>query len=158
VPTVHFFCFFAITPSGKGSIMLAATKKKKSSLDEARTQLEERRQELVQRLSERRAEITREPETDDEGADAIQNVVKDMTFSAMEREVRTIAEIDLSLRRIASGEYGICGSCGEKIPAPRLRAIPWTRVCVECAGGAMRPPSSDNAGDGKDSSRRMQSK
>jgi RNA polymerase-binding protein DksA len=138
--------------------MLAANKKRKSSLDEARTLLEERRQELVQRLSERRAEITREPETDDEGADAIQNVVKDMTFSAMEREVRTIAEIDLSLRRIASGEYGICGSCGEKIPAARLRAIPWTRVCVECAGGAMRPPSSDNRGDVKDSSRRMQSK
>jgi DnaK suppressor protein len=139
--------------------MLAANKKKKSSLDEARTRLEERRQELMQRLSERRAEITREPETDDEGADAIQNVVKDMTFSAMEREVRTITEIDLSLRRIASGEYGICGSCGEKIPAARLSAIPWTRVCVECAGGAMRPPSSGNAGDGKDSSsRRMPSK
>ena len=60
--------------------MLAATKKKKNSLDEARTVLEEKRQELVRKLSERRAEITREPETDDEGADALQNVVKDMTF------------------------------------------------------------------------------
>lgn len=130
--------------------MLADTKKKKSSLDEARTLLEERRQELVQRLSERRVEITREPETDDEGADAIQNVVKDMTFSAMEREVRTIAEIDLSLRRIASGEYGICGSCSEKIPVARLRAIPWTRVCVACAGGAVRPPGADNAREEKD--------
>jgi DnaK suppressor protein len=139
--------------------MLAASKKKKNSLDEARILLEEKRQELVKRLSQRRAEVTREPETDDEGADAIQNVVKDMTFSAMEREVRTIAEIDLSLRRIASGEYGICGSCGEKIPVVRLRAIPWTRVCVECAGGAMQPPSSDGMREAKDSfARRIQSK
>jgi DnaK suppressor protein len=132
--------------------MLAAAKKKKNSLVEARTLLEEMRQELVQRLAKRRAEVTREPETDDEGADAIQNVVKDMTFSAMEREVRTIAEIDLSLRRIASGEYGICGSCGENIPVARMRAIPWTRVCVECAGGALQPPA-DNLRYAKDSSR-----
>jgi DnaK suppressor protein len=134
--------------------MLAATKKKKNTLDEARTLLEEKRHELVKRLSERRAEITREPETDDEGADALQNVVKEMTFSAMEREVRTIAEIDLSLRRIASGEYGICGSCGEKIPAARLRAIPWTRVCVECAGGALQPLNTE----ARESSRRLNSK
>ena len=130
--------------------MLAA-KKKKNSLDEARTMLEDKRQELVRKLAERRAEITREPETDDEGADALQNFVKDMTFSAMEREVRTIAEIDLSLRRIASGEYGICGSCGEKIPAARLRAIPWTRVCVECAGGALQPHNMEH----RESQRRL---
>lgn len=133
--------------------MLASTKKK-NSLDEARALLEERRAELVKRLAERRAEVTRGPETDDEGADALQNVVKDMTFSAMEQGVRTIAEIDLSLRRIASGEYGICGGCGEKIPAARLRAIPWTRVCVECAGGALQPLSLE----ARESSRRSNSK
>ena len=134
--------------------MLESTKKKKKGLDEARGLLEEKRQELAKRLYERRAEITREPETDDEGADALQNVVKDMTFSAMEREVRTIAEIDLSLKRIASGEYGVCGSCGEKIPVARLRAIPWTRVCVECAGGALQPLNLE----ARESARRINSK
>ncbi|MDP9148060.1 MAG: TraR/DksA family transcriptional regulator [Acidobacteriota bacterium] len=134
--------------------MLASAKKKKNGLDEARGLLEEKRQELARRLSERRAEITRVPDTDDEGADALESVVKDMTFSAMEREVRTITEIDLSLKRIASGEYGVCGSCGETIPAARLRAIPWTRVCVECAGGALQPLNPDSG----EPSRRMSSK
>ena len=46
-------------------------------------------------------------------------------------------EIDLSLRRMETGEYGICGVCGEEIPLARLNAIPWTRRCVTCAGGGI---------------------
>lgn len=54
----------------------------------------------------------------------------------IERELRALAEIELSLRRIETGDYGVCGVCGEKIPLARLKAIPWTRCCVECASGS----------------------
>jgi RNA polymerase-binding transcription factor len=30
------------------------------------------------------------------------------------------------------GEYGICLSCGEAIPAKRLQAVPWAKYCVKC--------------------------
>jgi RNA polymerase-binding transcription factor DksA len=37
-----------------------------------------------------------------------------------------------ALWRIEKGTYGICRDCGEEIAAPRLNAIPWTRVCSTC--------------------------
>jgi len=41
--------------------------------------------------------------------------------------------IDLALRKISVGDYGICESCGDDIALKRLEALPWTRLCVECA-------------------------
>ena len=34
----------------------------------------------------------------------------------MERETRTLSEIELSLKRLEAGQYGICGSCDSVIP------------------------------------------
>jgi DnaK suppressor protein len=40
--------------------------------------------------------------------------------------------IEAALDRIGAGDYGVCLSCEEPIPAKRLRALPWARYCVEC--------------------------
>jgi DnaK suppressor protein len=37
-----------------------------------------------------------------------------------------------ALDRLDSGDYGICLSCDEPIPAKRLRALSWARYCVKC--------------------------
>ncbi len=44
-----------------------------------------------------------------------------------------IHEIKLALNRIESGNYGQCSSCGKRIPANRLAALPYTSTCVDCA-------------------------
>ncbi len=44
-----------------------------------------------------------------------------------------IEQIDLALIKLSVGDYGICESCGDDIAPNRLRAIPWARLCVECA-------------------------
>jgi DnaK suppressor protein len=44
-----------------------------------------------------------------------------------------IEEIDAALRRLAEGRYGTCARCGEAIPIARLRALPVTLHCIECA-------------------------
>lgn len=118
---------------------MEALKKKKASsgTDIFRDLLVEKREELQKRIEQRREELVLEREPDDEGAQALHSVTNDLAMVNMEREVRTLAEIELSLRRIEAGEYGYCGSCGEKIPEVRLRALPWTRLCVECAGGGV---------------------
>jgi DnaK suppressor protein len=49
-----------------------------------------------------------------------------------EIESRQLAEIERTLRRIAEGSYGRCESCGGRIPAPRLNALPYTTRCIAC--------------------------
>ncbi len=45
----------------------------------------------------------------------------------------TIEQIDLALNKLAVGEYGFCENCGEEISIRRLEAVPWTRLCIDCA-------------------------
>ncbi len=44
-----------------------------------------------------------------------------------------IEQIDLALSKMSLGDYGVCESCGDDIAPKRLQAIPWARLCVECA-------------------------
>jgi RNA polymerase-binding protein DksA len=111
------------------------TKRKESNLEHRQSVLLAEREELIGRLHARRSEIVAERESDDEAGIALQTVIRDFTYVSLENEIRTLAEVELSLRRLETGEYGLCGSCGEEIAAARLDALPWTRVCVACAGG-----------------------
>ena len=47
-------------------------------------------------------------------------------------DAKILQAIEEALRRIEKGIFGICRDCGEEIAAPRLNAIPWTRVCITC--------------------------
>jgi RNA polymerase-binding transcription factor len=96
-------------------------------------QLASQRDELRARLGERHKSVIVEREPDDEMAAACENISKDMLIRTLERERRTLDEIELALASMKSGEYGSCGACGAKIPDARLRALPWTRFCVRCA-------------------------
>ncbi len=96
-------------------------------------QLRSERDELQARLGEHRRGVYVEREPDDEIAAACENITKDLLIATLERERKTLAEIELALSRVKKGEYGVCAGCGVKIPAARLRALPWARCCIECA-------------------------
>jgi DnaK suppressor protein len=113
---------------------------RKSDHDSLRKLLLAKRNELIARVEQRRQEIVMDQEQEDEVGVALRNSATGLAIANIERELRTLAEIDLSLRRMESGAYGICGLCEEKIPVARLKAIPWTRCCVECAGGSVVRP------------------
>lgn len=44
-----------------------------------------------------------------------------------------IRKIDRALQRLDENEYGICTSCGEPIAEERLKALPATEMCIDCA-------------------------
>lgn len=44
-----------------------------------------------------------------------------------------IEDIKHALRRIDSGDWEYCESCGDEIQPERLRALPTTRFCIKCA-------------------------
>jgi len=118
--------------------MVMAKRSKHSEYDSLKHLLLNQRDELNRRIEQRRQELIVEREPDDEVGLALRNSSAGMAIANIERELRTLAEIDLSLRRIETGDYGVCTVCGETIPMSRLKAIPWTRSCVECAGGKVR--------------------
>ncbi len=47
-------------------------------------------------------------------------------------DAKILQAIEEALSRIDKGTYGTCRDCGEPISPARLKAIPWTRVCIAC--------------------------
>ena len=47
-------------------------------------------------------------------------------------EASQLGQIDLALKKIENGTYGICEDCGEEIPLVRLEALPFATQCIDC--------------------------
>jgi len=65
----------------------------------------------------------------DAGSDAYD---RDFALSVLAKEQDALYEIEQALRRIKQGSYGVCELSNEKIPQPRLEAIPFARLTVQC--------------------------
>ena len=61
------------------------------------------------------------------------NFDQDLTLSLLGSEKDALDQIDGALERIEDGSFGQCEECGVKIPEPRLEAIPYAALCVQCA-------------------------
>jgi DnaK suppressor protein len=48
-----------------------------------------------------------------------------------------VEEIDLAMERVVDKTYGYCERCYQPIPKPRLRALPYARLCVACKSGGL---------------------
>jgi len=49
-----------------------------------------------------------------------------------DRERVLLRKIEKALKKIESGEYGVCESCGEDIETKRLEARPVADLCIRC--------------------------
>ena len=61
------------------------------------------------------------------------NFDQEITLSLLGSENDALDQIDGALKRIEDGSFGLCEECGMKIPKPRLEAIPYAALCVQCA-------------------------
>jgi DnaK suppressor protein len=60
---------------------------------------------------------------------------RDLALSA--QALAAVEEIDQALRRVEDGSYGACERCHQPIPKPRLKALPFARLCVACKSGGL---------------------
>ena len=65
----------------------------------------------------------------DLGTDAME---REKAFLFASAEGRAIYDVDEALRRLYSGNYGSCESCGQPIARERLEVVPHARLCVRC--------------------------
>lgn len=56
----------------------------------------------------------------------------DLTVRFVNTDFKTKRAVMRAIAVLEDGEYGICQECGEDINSNRLKAIPWTTVCVSC--------------------------
>jgi RNA polymerase-binding transcription factor DksA len=87
-----------------------------------------------QRVDRARNELPVDSDPDDAAGIASRSAYREVTMGKLERDLQTIVEIERALRRLDEGQYATCVGCQSRIPDARLKAIPWTRTCVACAG------------------------
>lgn len=69
---------------------------------------------------------------------ASERTERDTLLTEISTDEAELAEVEAALQRIRKGTYGWCEVTGRRIPAARLRAIPWTRVSQEAARNAAK--------------------
>ncbi|HEY1338254.1 MAG TPA: TraR/DksA family transcriptional regulator [Bryobacteraceae bacterium] len=68
----------------------------------------------------------------DAADDAQSSLEQELTAVALHRESRLLTDVRSALKRIASGDYGVCLRCEEAIGEKRLNAVPWAACCIRC--------------------------
>ncbi len=113
---------------------------------EQRQLLEEERKVHQSQASDLKAEADslaqeREPgdvqfdEESGEGGTVTVDRERDLALSA--QALAAVEEIDAALARIENRTYGACERCLHPIPKPRLKALPFARLCVACKSGGL---------------------
>ena len=49
-----------------------------------------------------------------------------------------LIQVDEALKRFEQGTFGVCVSCGQSIDPARLKAIPYSPLCMGCAQAQKR--------------------
>ncbi|MBZ0137605.1 MAG: TraR/DksA C4-type zinc finger protein [Planctomycetes bacterium] len=57
---------------------------------------------------------------------------QEFNLSMIENETEELKEIARALDKITQGTFGECEACGIDISIERLRAMPYTRICIHC--------------------------
>jgi len=93
-----------------------------------------RRQEMLQQVAHLEFEREELEQHSIEAVDSAQeeNLVQ-LIRKLDERGKEEIGEIELALTKMSSGRYGKCELCGKSIPIKRLKVLPATRLCRNCA-------------------------
>ncbi|NLM51865.1 MAG: hypothetical protein GX197_03465 [Firmicutes bacterium] len=105
-------------------------------------QLEKMKQKLLEQISlteglqehkglrEATAELSM---VDNHPADlASENYERAKDLSLHEKNRLILEKVEEALARIEAGQYGRCKNCGKPIPEERLKAVPYTELCLAC--------------------------
>ena len=106
----------------------------KLQLKKFKTQLTEKRDEIVKKAKQTLEEDMTLDANDlpDEMDLASSEYLQSFTFRLRGREKSLLSKLDLALKKIEEGTFGICEICEEAIGKKRLEARPETTLCIKC--------------------------
>jgi RNA polymerase-binding transcription factor DksA len=97
---------------------------------------------MLEELNERLVKITNNVKHSDEPLakdfeDQATQVENDQVLDYLGNAAKIeIEQIRHAIARIDTGEYGNCERCGVIINPERLKAVPFTKMCIKCASQA----------------------
>ena len=57
---------------------------------------------------------------------------RELSMSLVSNEQEVLYEIDDALKRLEEGTFGVCLQCSKPISLSRLKAVPYTSLCISC--------------------------
>ncbi|MEO0288842.1 MAG: TraR/DksA C4-type zinc finger protein [candidate division WOR-3 bacterium] len=113
-------------------------KKTKKAIEQQLIKMKQEKQQILQEYQERlnsneyiSSETSAYPyHSADIGTDAASLETTSINMNDLIKDIR---EIDEALLRLQNGSYGICEICGEEISQKRLKALPFTKLCIKCS-------------------------
>ena len=100
--------------------------------DELRYVLESKKLELTTRLDRINANLRRGYEADSK--ERAKQLEDNEVVDALGNEARSeLTKISAALRRLETGDYGLCRECGLPIKEGRLKVYPYADECIDCA-------------------------
>ena len=96
--------------------------------------LESRKEQIVKNITGVNKELNElnTQELNDEGDHASANNNSMVEGAIIDQQKKELEEIELALKKIANGEYGICEMCEDDIGFQRLKVKPHARYCIDC--------------------------
>ncbi|MGB9766047.1 MAG: TraR/DksA family transcriptional regulator [Sulfurihydrogenibium sp.] len=103
-------------------------------LEKYRQKLLEKREQILKSLEESaKTDINEKSGVGDDADIVTDEISRETYYRLTQADKETLYLIDLALRKIDNGTYGICEECGAIIGEKRLEAIPWVRLCIDCS-------------------------
>ncbi len=110
-----------------GCVVMDLQASKKGLLDR-RAELLERGQRIHENIHHRD-----EPLSADFAEQAIELENREL-LEALDDEIKLeLRQIERALKRIEQEEYQYCEGCGDEVGKERLKALPYTTLCIRCA-------------------------
>jgi len=96
--------------------------------------LESRKSQILKNISGVNDELSQlnNLELNDEGDHASVNNNSMVESAIVQQQEKELNEINVTLGKIASGEYGVCEMCEDDIGFQRLKVKPHAIYCIDC--------------------------
>ncbi|EDP73971.1 TraR/DksA family transcriptional regulator [Hydrogenivirga sp. 128-5-R1-1] len=103
-------------------------------LEKIKQQLLEKKAQIIESLENNSKESQNEKSGVEDTADEVTaELSRETLYKLSQTEREKLFLIEIALKKIENGTYGICEECGAPIGEKRLEALPWVRLCIECS-------------------------
>ncbi len=103
-----------------------------TTTDDRRAALLAERARVVSELKELRIEAPGPMTYGSQAAAASHVVDQQRDLALRDRNEQHLAAVEAALGRLDAGTFGRCTSCHRSVGEPRLDALPWAALCIEC--------------------------